>query len=354
MERILLGSVPSENADLPCRNSGAGTEFRAGDTMKTCGFLHNQINFEPKGIQPCCDVRAVSVPLFPFSGGGVQMDEYARHIADVSRHLQTGARYCAGCPELRDDGKPFTESPVRLRIAAVSVNHHRYLCNCRCSYCDLWRAGDKTPPYDVLSALKSLAEQGALAPDCVISWGGGEPSILREFPEACRWGMENKYYQYVHTSALRYSPAIAEMLANGSGLVNISLDSGNAAGYKKVKGVDGWDRVLHSLEQYAEASLVPEQLDLKYIIFEDTNDLPSIEDFFRLCLRFGITKTQYSLNFKEVNARAVSKKTLIAAAFFKTRADQLGLVAESFYIDPPMTAKISAYEAALFAEEAAL
>lgn len=318
--------------------------------MKTCGFLCNQINFEPTGIQPCCDVRALGVPSFPFAGGPLRLDEYASHIADVLTRIQAGSELCAGCPELRDDGKA-TRLPTAatVRIAAISINHHRYFCDCKCSYCDLWAVSGKTRPHDILPALESLEKQGALAPRCVISWGGGEPGILREFPAACRWGMERGYIQYVHTNALRYSPAIAELLAAGKGLVNISLDSGDAATYRKVKGVDGWDAVMASLETYAAACRAPEQIDLKYIIFDDTNEIAQVEKFFQVCLRFGIRKIQYSLNFKEINRRAVSGKTLIAAAFFKARAAELGLDAESFYIDPPMAARIAAYEAELFA-----
>ena len=91
---------------------------------------------------------------------------------------------------------------------------------------------------------------------------------------------------------------------------------------------------------------------MKYIIFDDTNDVAQVEKFFQVCLRFGIRKVQYSLNFKEINRSAVSAKTLIAAAFFKARATELGLDAESFYIDPSMAARIRAYEAELFAPDA--
>lgn len=321
--------------------------------MKTCGFLCNQINFEPTGIQPCCDVRALGVPSYPFAGGPLPVDDYVRHVADVLTRLQTGSDCCAGCPELHDDGKPLRlPTAETFRIAAVSVNHHRYFCNCKCTYCDLWAASGKKAPYDILPALESLAEQGALSPQCVISWGGGEPGLLREFPAVCRWGAAKGIVQYVHTNALLCSPAITELLAAGKGLVNISLDSGDEATYRKVKGVDGWNAVMASLETYAAACRSPEQIDLKYIIFDDTNDVAQVEKFFQVCLRFGIRKVQYSLNFKEINRRAVSAKTLIAAAFFKARATELGLDAESFYIDPSMAARIRAYEAELFAPDA--
>lgn len=70
----------------------------------------------------------------------------------------------------------------------------------------------------------------------VFSWGGGEPSILKGFEEASLWVTERRYWQNVHTNALRFSPAIAFLPQAQRGEINISLDSGTAETSQKVKG----------------------------------------------------------------------------------------------------------------------
>lgn len=308
--------------------------------MKLCPMLFNDINLEPASLQPCCDVHGCEVPAFPFSGGKVDMRAYTAHIADSIRRIQEkDSPLCRGCPslvEIPDTG------PLNLKIEfhSVSINPHRYLCNCKCVYCELWKH-PKPLSYPILPVLKSLAEQRALAPDCFFSWGGGEPSILKDFEEASLWATENRYWQNVHTNALRFSPAIAFLLHEQRGSVNISLDSGSAETYQQVKGVDGFAKVVGSLGRYAAAAADPKSITLKYIIFEANNTIPEITRFFELCTQLGIRKVQLSLDLREVHGKGPSQKTLLAAAFFASRAEALGLECEPFLIPPRLLEEIT-------------
>ena len=316
--------------------------------MVFCYKFFRHFNFEPESILPCCDIRGIGVPKFSFSGGELDIERYTNHILTIFRNLQTGADYCQGCPELKETPEPLPDSfAVKFEFDTISINHHRYFCNCRCIYCGLWhpnKVAKAQQPYALLPVLKQLDSNGLLAATCTISWGGGEPTILGEFEESSAWAMQAGYFQYVHSNALLFSPALAEVLSAGKGRLNVSLDSFDAASYRRVKGVDGWKAVVSSLEQYMAAVIAPEQIDLKYIIFDATNDTKNIERFFHLCLRLGITQVQYSHNFIEVNHKTLTDKTLLATAFFRVRAKQLGLTATPFYIDPPMLKKVAEYE----------
>lgn len=308
--------------------------------MKFCHHLCNAVNFEPEAVQPCCNVHWLSVPRFPFSGGPLDMPAYAAHIRKVVGRMQSG-ELCAGCPELLDDvAAPGAEHPLgTILFRTVSLNMHRHMCDCRCVYCDLWRGG--TRAYPVLPALRSLAAQQVLHPDCVFSWGGGEPGILPEFEEAGRWILENGWAQYVHTNALRCSPAIEAVLRAGMGAVNVSLDSGTPATYRAVKGVDGFARVTDTLARYrAAAGEDVRRITAKYIVFEINNAIPEIERFFEICAALDIRSVQFSLDFREVNGAGPSAKTLLAAAFFRHRALAAGMWCEPFFIDAPWLARI--------------
>lgn len=201
--------------------------------MKFCLNLCNDINFEPDAVQPCCNVHAIAVPRFPFTGGRLDMAAYAEHIQNVAKRLQSGGALCLGCPECIEIDTP-QGSVARLLFRSVSINMHRHLCNCRCVYCDLWRGHGAG--YAILPVLRSLEEQKVLRRDCLFSWGGGEPGILPDFEEASRWILHNGRPQYVHTNALRFSPAIAALLRDGKGGVNVSLDSASPEVYRAVKG----------------------------------------------------------------------------------------------------------------------
>ncbi|EGW49794.1 hypothetical protein HMPREF1022_03095 [Desulfovibrio sp. 6_1_46AFAA] len=219
--------------------------------MKFCLNLCNDINFEPDAVQPCCNVHAIAVPRFPFTGGRLDMAAYARHIQNVVEQLQKGGAVCRGCPECIEINAP-QDSAARLLFRSVSINMHRHLCNCRCVYCDLWRGHGAG--YAILPVLRNLEEQKVLRRDCFFSWGGGEPGILPDFEEASQWILHNGWPQYVHTNALRFSPAIAALLREGKGGVNVSLDSASPEVYRAVKGVDGFTRVTANIERYRAAA----------------------------------------------------------------------------------------------------
>ena len=316
--------------------------------MKFCKYLFTALNFEPACISPCCDVRRAGVPTFPFAGERLDLQSYFQSVSDFLLLLQVDSTICDGCPELKATPAPLPENAaITPKINSISVNHHRYFCNCRCVYCDLWHpkhAATSPRPYSILPTLKQLVADKVVGAKPSISWGGGEPTILDEFEKTGTWALENGFHQYVHTNALQYSPAVAGILARGEGMVNVSLDSYDAASYRKVKGVDGWEAVMETLRAYKAASGAYQSIELKYIIFEANNNLRDIQRFFTLCQNLGVTRVLYSLNFCEINAKTVAEKTLYAAAFFRQLAKKLGMTANPFYLTPKQLQQLDAIE----------
>lgn len=314
--------------------------------MKICDHLLGKINFEPDYCaQPCCDIRATGVPSFALSGTKISMSEYKTHFDTSLMQLQKQSGLCAGCHELytADVSLPdLLRKP--LIFQNVSINHHRYFCNCRCVYCELWKRKSPNKPYNVLPYLQSLHTQNALATSCAFSWGGGEPTILKEFDKAAHWIYEQGYLQYIHTNALIRSKAIEALLPGGKTWINVSLDAGTAKTYCEIKGVDKFNTVISTLEHYSTIGAGRNILDLKYIIFEANNTLPEIEAFLQICKRLKIPQVQYSFNFAEVNRKAVSQNSLLAAIFLTGRAKALEIACQPFFISPEYLAKIKACE----------
>ena len=146
----------------------------------------------------------------------------------------------------------------------------------------------------------------------------------------------------MHTNALRHSAWIDQLLSSGTGRVNISLDSGNATTYARVKGGDWWDNVMYSMEKYFSAAITPKQIDLKYIVFEANNKIAEVEQFFQVCQHVGAAKVQLSFNFLEVVSGSISEHSIAAAAYFMHRAEALGLVCELFFVDAPLRERMDA------------
>lgn len=315
--------------------------------MNFCTKLTSEINFEPSSIQPCCDVHKIEVPQFPFRGGYLDMDAYAKHLVMVLNRLQdNNDKLCRPCPQLVKNTNQSSHA-INVYFQAVSINMHRHLCNCRCVYCKLWQT-HKNDGYPILPVLQSMEEQKVLHPECAFSWGGGEPSILSDFEEASLWIKAHDWWQHIHTSGLRFSPAIAALLHEQRGEINISLDCGSAETYRKVKGVDGFDKVCANLGQYADKAAHPALLILKYIIFDMNNSIAEIEAFLRLCVQLGVNRVQYSLNFIELRGNGPSQKTLLGAAFFAHHAAQLGLLADAFFIPEKWQTRIDALRVEYF------
>ena len=72
-------------------------------------------------------------------------------------------------------------------------------------------------------------------------------------------------------------------------------------------------------------ALIPDNVHLKYIIFELNNNPAEIKAFLAFCAQLGISNVQYSLNFQELNGAGPSLKTLLGAAFFQFLATEMNM-----------------------------
>lgn len=302
--------------------------------MKFCNFLIRDINFEPESIQPCCNVYGITVPQFPFSGGPFDIQAYSEFILKTFRKINNDDIVCKGCTNLHDiDANSFDSY---IQFATISLNMHRFLCNCKCVYCDFWKK--VKPSYPILPSLKTIAEQNLFDKKGYVSWGGGEPSIQPDFEEASLWIEEQGWKQYIHTNAIKYSESISRILKNKNSAINISLDSSSEEIYKAVKGVNCFKKVVDNLKRYSTAE--PDRIILKYIIFDLNNSIHEINNFLNLAKDLGIKNVQFSFDFRDVNQNKISKKSKIAASFFISKSESLGLKAAPFFVGNELLSEI--------------
>lgn len=267
--------------------------------MLTCRDMFTTLNIDPGELLPCCS------GLCKFSldhdDGRFSKTIYLRYLEMMQKRFREGQPTCdLSCRkliEVPDDSLvPF---PDQLSFRQVLINHHRNYCNCRCTYCPFWNVHPKPRLFSVAPLLQSLLEQQVIADDCTFAWGGGESTLLPEFDEQVIMLADRGYRHFIHTNAVRYSPAIAEVLRRGQAVVNISLDSGDAESYARIKGIDAWDRVVDTLGRYRNVLARPESLEIKYIINRDSAHPQLILKFFDLCRRLDIHKVLYAFDIHD-------------------------------------------------------
>ncbi len=309
--------------------------------MNYCDQLHFHMNFLPTCISPCCDVHRAGAPEFPFTGGYVDFEKYTKHIEEVREKIQNPPNaFCTDCSDIYIySGQEFP--PMDIRI--VSINPHKYYCDCRCVYCHLWNYPEKIKPYSMYEPLTSLYEQKAINPETTsLHWGGGESTLLKDFEETSRWSLDNGFVQYVHTNGFHLSQSIISFLQEDKGSVNISLDCGDRETYKRVKGVDKWDAVTKHIADYANNAKDTNKVNIKYIIFKENNSLKQIEKFFEFCKKSNVSLVEFSFDFRDIRDKSVTDQSVKAAALFRHLAKVNGMAVEPFFMPMELQEKVNA------------
>lgn len=210
-----------------------------------------------------------------FTGQSLDWDRVFK-IKDMFRKFHKKGKIhknCIGCPYLKEDAWP--DNGKYIKNLYIS---HWAVCNSKCIYCFQTQNPDDfmiDQCYSVLPYIKDMVEKGILAPDADISFGGGEPTLLKEFEEVVNYLLDNYFWGIrVHTSGIKYSPAIARAINEIRGYVVVSVDSGSKAAYKKIKQVDCYDKVRDNIRKYAlQTNFLGRFLvSAKFIIIPGIND----------------------------------------------------------------------------------
>ena len=139
--------------------------------------------------------------------------------------------------------------------------------------------------------MKELVRRGQFRSGGEIGFGGGEPAILDEFEPMVNLfidaGADNIR---VHSSGIKYSPAMERGISKGVLSVVVSVDSGTPETYYKIKNVKTFDKVWENVRKYAAAQRENKGLArTKYIIIPGVNDTQEeLQKWFDLTVDAGI------------------------------------------------------------------
>jgi pyruvate-formate lyase-activating enzyme len=286
--------------------------------MKICRSILEHLNIEPGAILPCCKSFIHNIPQSIFTG----YNDLEKYIEKLQVCLDTFHNFCLGCQNRETYEAPGAAIRDMLNISLLLINHHRYYCNCKCVYCPFWRTPVR--PASVRPLLDEVLSSGRLDKYAVISWGGGESTLLPEFEDTAAMLLGKGLYQQVLTNALCYSPATASILAAENGNIMVSLDSGTEKTYRTVKGINGLQYAWDILKRYAAAARNIHDVTLKYIIFDANNSNREIDSFFDLCSSLGQVTVCSAFEAFQIADLSVSQASKDALLYFEQQAGERG------------------------------
>lgn len=304
----------------------------------SCRYIEHGMDFEHRRLETCCftcHTGGGGITLLPeYNGGSIDWDDLFNKKRAIREEHKKGnlSQKCNGCVFLEE--KEWNDGDF---INFLQFNHWT-LCNSKCMYCYAVNNHEyfgKLVPYNVVPVIKEMVEKKILVPGGEVSFGGGEPTINEDFEEIVDILTDNNFRNMrIHSSGIKYSPAIERAIKAGVLNVVVSIDSANKNLYKRIKQVDCYDKVIKNLEKYAKANKNGYGLmTSKYIIIPNVNDnINDIEAWIQATRKIG--GRWLALDIEDVwykmNRSVISNYYNELVDYVLNRAKELGMKCELY------------------------
>lgn len=260
----------------------------------SCEYVQHGFNVDYSDIKMCCfnchEGGGRQILIDNYDGSLINWKKFFKEKRKMRELNKKGIilERCKGCIFLKE--REWDEEDY---IDYIVFNHWTK-CNCKCMYCFTeggWDHFNTRENYNMFAVIKDMADRKLLRPGGEIGFGGGEPAILEEFEPMVDllldYGMDNIR---VHSSGIKFSPAMARGISEGKLNVVISVDSGTEETYKKIKRVATFNKVWENVKKYADAQTKNKGLArTKYIIIPGVNDTTEeLEKWFQLTVNSGV------------------------------------------------------------------
>ena len=248
---------------------------------KSCQWVNRGIEFRKDSLRLCCygylqgrETEYQTTIKEDYHGELLDWQEIF-NIKQKQKEMHKKGEYldaCKNCIYLYD--KDWDDDNY---INHFTFNHWTK-CNCDCSYC--YSAKDKKSfnsykEYPLYPIIKDMFKKGIIKhtdESCII-FGGGEPTILKEFDKLIDLFIEKGCKNIrINSSGIKYSKSIEKGLKLGVISLVISTDAGTKETYEKIKRVRTYKKVWENIRKYAKAAGDTNLLKVKYILYPPIND----------------------------------------------------------------------------------
>jgi pyruvate-formate lyase-activating enzyme len=249
-------------------------------------------------------------------------------LHNINKNIPTSCSNCQGLV-LGDYPTKQDDSPLKLFTYQNGGN-----CNFRCSYCVATKTRKVSEMNIELPELfTELKVRGLLAPNFSCAFSAGEISINPRCKEICEALQICDNFK-IFTNALVYNKHISALLSSGRGSIIVSIDSGTQETFKKVKGVDAFNRVCNTLRQYGRES--KETIVLKYIFLPGINDNETDIDGF-VALANEIKCNYITISSDLFNTHLIEEHTISMAKYLGEKVKKMSIFCD---INSPLAEKM--------------
>ncbi len=315
----------------------------------SCRYLQRGLFYAPGELRHCCkryfhkgklmgDVKILEAK----NDEDISLKNIINAKKEIINQINEGKKTdCYGCPVLeRKEWKEVEDES----FDHISIEHHAK-CNMRCTYCNETYFGGQLAKYDVIKSLKNLVKENKLRKDLLVAWGGGEPTIAKDF---------KKIFEYVNLSikpnrqrffsnAINYSEDIAQLLKSDLASLTTSVDAGSIEVFKKVRKVNQYEKVLRNLKKYYDCS--PKNVVIKYILTETNSSFSEIESFIKDIEKNGLNGGNFLISTNYWNENITLEQAALIVFFQKKLSDN---GATTVVLDEHVRPKISKIGVDLF------
>lgn len=322
---LILKKVPPERIHF----FEADLEYRKG-----CSSLGNFINYSGYNkFSPCCVARYM--PVVKTSGSiRERLEHWQKYTTELIDNIRNDRpNDCKNCPCLKYGFYPKT---VKLQTVSLATSHYEDVCNFKCIYCyskkslEILKADSKNPTndnhstYEILKQLSEIPEYDTS--DFIAMLSNGELFANKHCNEIFDILLKTKWRVKIVSNMSIYNEKFEKFLKTGRVISIItSLDAGTPATYKKIKGVDCFDRTVNNLRNYTFYKC---RLYVKYIFLERINDNEAdVMGFYNIAKELGAAILISSDDYKPLNSRM---RKLVSDLITQAKKDGIVVVGDTY------------------------
>lgn len=261
--------------------------------VRTCEHLQRQLVYDRTGeLRFCWREPSPKVPASKEVNAAGWRTMRDRLLEQIEEDCVPAGSPCAGCLQIKEGYFPVQPRAWLVNYFCNSV------CNYHCSYCTL-RHATKVEDTAGRHTLRDVVE-AARREDVLDDYHGiafstaGEPTL---YP-----GRRDAYQAFdgaqflINTNGFLYDPDLFELMSRKKVLLIDSIDAGTRETYRKIKGVDGFEKVRQNLRCYAQAPVGI--VAAKYIFLPGVNDTEEeIDGFVDFCADVGATFVMIAVDY---------------------------------------------------------
>ncbi|MCL2086751.1 MAG: radical SAM protein [Oscillospiraceae bacterium] len=266
--------------------------------MKTCYLIGKIAALGENRILHCCSSTVyLGAPVAcEFSyGDDFPLEAYKRSVLELHKLNNSDSPPCGGCAHLIET--PDETIPEFTYFTSIVIGCN--LCNFSCIYCS-YKNGDyeqgKKERASIKPTLQNMLDLGIINNNTLVDWGGGEVTVNKSCHEVVQFLVENGLFQNINTNASVFSADLEKALKIKKTSMQISVDSGTAPVFKKVKGRDCHEQVWENIKKYCNAN--SDLVTIKYIVLPENWDTGEFEAFVKNCVCSGVKNVRITAEYK--------------------------------------------------------